>query len=283
MVSTILSILWLIIKIILSIVFFFQTISFAIAYYEIANTREREEVPSIMEVLSAFVVELIVAYLNIIIFPLGYIEPDPLREVHSDRKEKPVLLVHGYFMSRACFILLYLRMRQTGKRTIFTINLRPRTAPIEELAHQLSEKIEEVLVLTKSNQVDIIGHSMGGIVARYYIEQMNGAKKVNKLITLGSPHNGTKIAVFGIGANARELRSGSDFMRGLNAGPLSGEVKYFSLWSNLDNLVLPQESSILREPGVSIKFYGIGHLTLLFSPRVFLKIMEILESNELQP
>lgn len=280
MVSTILSILWLIIKFILGIVFFFQTISFAIAYYEIANTREKEEIPSIMEFISAFVVELIVAYINILIFPLGYIEPDPLREIQSDKNNKPVILVHGYFMSRACFILLYLRMRQTGKRTIFTINLRPRTAAIEELAHQLSEKIEEVLVLTKSDKVDIIGHSMGGIVARYYIEQMNGAKKVNKLITLGSPHNGTKMAVFGIGANARELRTNSEFMKGLNATASGGEVKYYSLWSNLDNLVIPQESSILKEPGVSIKFYGIGHLTLLFSPRVFLKIMEILDSNE---
>jgi len=275
--------MWLIIKIILGIVFFFQIISFAIAYYEIANTRVREEIPSLMEIASAFVVELIIAYLNIIIFPLGYIEPDPLREVHIDRNEKPVLLVHRYFMSRACFILLYLRMRQIGKRRIFTINLRPRTAAIEELAHQLSEKVEEVLVLTKSDKVDIIGHSMGGIVARYYIEQMNGIKKVNKLITLGSPHNGTKMAVFGIGANAKELRSGSEFMQGLNAGTIPGEVKYYSLWSNLDNLVVPQESSILKEPGITIKFYGIGHLTLLFSPKVFLKIMEILESNELQP
>ncbi len=279
MVSTILSLLLFFVKLILFIVFFFQAISFAIAYYEIANTRPREEIPSIMEIISAFVVELIVAYINIIIFPIGYIEPDPLREIHSDNKEKPVLLVHGYFMSRACFILLYLRMRHTGKRTIFTINLRPRTASIEELAHQLSEKIEEILVLTKSDKVDIIGHSMGGIVSRYYIEQMNGAKKVNKLITIGSPHNGTKMAVFGIGANAKELHYGSEFMRGLNAGPLSGEVKYYSLWSTIDNLVIPQESSILKEPGVNIKFYGIGHLTLLFSPRVFLKIMEILEGD----
>jgi triacylglycerol esterase/lipase EstA (alpha/beta hydrolase family) len=280
MVSTIFSVIWFIIKVVLGVLFFFQSITFAIAYYEIANTKTREEVPSLMEFLSAFIVEYIVAFLNIIVAPLGYIEPDPLRELNTEQKARPVLLVHGYFMSRACFILLYLRMRQTGKRTIFTINLRPRTATIEELAHQLSEKIEEMLVLTKSTQVDLICHSMGGIVARYYIEQMNGAKKVNKLITLGSPHEGTKTAVFGIGANAREMRFGSEFMRGLNAGALSGEVKYYSLWSNLDNLVIPQESSILKEPGVSVKFYGLGHLTLLFSPRVFLKIMEILENNE---
>jgi triacylglycerol esterase/lipase EstA (alpha/beta hydrolase family) len=279
MISGILSVLWLIIKIVFFTVFFVQSISFAIAYYEIANTRERKEIPSIMEVVSTFFVELFVAFINILIFPLGYIEPDPLREINSGKKSNPVILVHGYFMSRACFILLYLRMRQAGKRDIFTINLRPRTAPIEDLAHQLSEKIEEVIVLTKSDKVNIIGHSMGGIVSRYYIDHMNGAKKVNKLITIGTPHNGTKMAVFGFGANAREMIPGSGFMKALNSTPLSKEVKFYSIWSTMDNLVLPQESSVLPEPGINIKFYSMGHLTLLFSPRVFLKIMEILEDS----
>lgn len=279
MISTILSVIWFIIKIILVTLFFFQSITFAIAYYEIANTKEKEEIPSMMEFLSAFVVEYFVALLNLIVAPVGYVEPDPLRELNTEKRERPVLLVHGYFMSRACFIFLYFRMRQAGRRAIFTINLRPRTAPIEELAQQLSEKVDEVLVLTRAEKIDIIGHSMGGIVARYYIEQLNGAKKVHRLITLGSPHNGTKIAVFGIGANARELKPGSEFMRALNSKSLPQEVKYYSIWSTLDNLVLPQDTAELKDPAVNIKYHGIGHLTILFSAKVFLKIIEILEES----
>lgn len=278
--SVLLSILWFAIKLTLGIVFLVQSISFAIAYYEIANSSENEPAPSFFDFLYTFIVEYIVALLNIVIAPLGYVEPDPLREMNVEKKERPILFVHGYFMSRACFILLYFRLRQAGRKALFTINLRPRTSPIEDLAHQLSEKIEEILVLTKADKIDIISHSMGGIVSRYYIEQMNGAKNINKLITIGTPHKGTKTAVFGIGANARELRVNSDFMKGLNSKPLPDKVRYYSLWSNLDNLVIPQQSSILPEPAQNIKFYSTGHLTLLFSSKVFLKVIEILESNE---
>ena len=283
--STIAVVIWGIVKIIAIAVFFANVITYAIAYYERANTpfekAGNEPLPGILQILLSFLFELITIYISIIIYPIGYIEPDPLREINTSSGERPVILVHGYFMNRASFLVFYLRLRQTGKKAVFTINLRPLTSPIEDLAQQLAEKVEEVMLLTKMEKVDIVAHSMGGLAARYYIEQLGGANKVYTFVNIGSPNHGTKLSVFGFGANAREMRPNSDFIKSLETTiSNSGNVRYFSIWSTFDNIILPQESPVLPEPATNIKFHNIGHLALLFSQRVFLKVRELLEEKE---
>jgi hypothetical protein len=60
-----------------------------------------------------------------------------------------------------------------------------------ETAKLLRTRIEEIKIQTKWPKVDIVAHSMGGLVAREYIETLNGGKNIDQLITLGTPHNGS--------------------------------------------------------------------------------------------
>ena len=51
-----------------------------------------------------------------------------------------------------------------------------------------------------SQNVIIIAHSMGGLVAHSYIQNHNGGSKVNKLITLATPYHGSQLVQLGVGA-----------------------------------------------------------------------------------
>jgi len=74
-----------------------------------------------------------------------------------------------------------------------------------------------VCAATRSAEVDVIGHSMGGVVGRYYVTFAGGDGVVKNLITLGSPHAGTDVSSFGIGHPTRELVLGSKLVARLAA------------------------------------------------------------------
>jgi pimeloyl-ACP methyl ester carboxylesterase len=123
--------------------------------------------------------------------------------------------------------------------------------------------------------VDLIGHSMGGIVARYYVCLGAGAQRVRNLITLGSPHNGTDVSLFGIGAAKKELSPGSALIERLRATPLPRTTAATAIWSLGDALVWSAHQAHLPG-GDEIVYDDLGHMGLLASRRVAGDVISIL-------
>src|SRR5678815_1666722 len=111
---------------------------------------------------------------------------------------RPVIVIHGFAMNRANFVPLAFRLARAGLGPIvgFEYWTLGRTAAA---ARQLSWFVEHVQSMTGSPQVDIIGHSMGGVVGRYYVQLLGGDGAVANLVTIGSPHAGTDISELGVG------------------------------------------------------------------------------------
>ena len=145
--------------------------------------------------------------------------------------------------------------------------IRDRFKSIEEQAHNLSKKIEAILTATKAEKVNIVAHSQGGLISRYYLQFLKGDEKVDKLITIGTPHYGTMIANLGVGKNAHEMRPGSPFLEQLNSNPDLGTTALLSIYSPTDTFILPAHSSVppLGDSHITVP---LGHMSLLFSPRV---------------
>ncbi len=76
------------------------------------------------------------------------------------------------------------------ERDLFVFPYEWRMSNVET-AKLLRTRIEEIKIQTNWPKVDIVAHSMGGLVAREYIETLNGGKNIDQLITLGTPHNGS--------------------------------------------------------------------------------------------
>jgi len=190
----------------------------------------------------------------------------------------PVLLVHGYLCNRGVWWWLRRRLR-AHRYTVATTNLEPPLASLDRLAEHLENRIAALLRETGAPKIVLVTHSMGALVSRAYLHRY-GAAKVRGLVTLAAPMHGTQIARLGPGANAREMRPDSAWLRHLNSQPLP-PIPIASIWSRDDEIMLPSETSRLAGAR-EIILEGLGHMAMVFSPRVlaFLESELARDSNQ---
>ena len=194
--------------------------------------------------------------------PVGFL-PLPGARTHGPR---PIIVLHGYAMNRANFLPLAFRLARACLGPIFGFEYWTlgRTAAA---ARRLGWFIDEVRAATGAAEVDVIGHSMGGVVGRYYVSLAGGDGIVRNLVTLGSPHTGTEISRIGLGHPTRELVLGSVLLTRLAAAPLPARTRVTVVWSRGDALVPGARQ--LAFPGAEVIMYpDLGHVALLGSRRV---------------
>ena len=218
----------------------------------------------------------------VVIFPLErwWMAPDRLRRAAPQgdpQRRTPVLLVHGYCCSRASWWWLRRRLETAGW-TVATITLEPVYAAIDSYVEPLARRIDAVLKETGAGQLVLVGHSMGGLVARAYLQRFGDAR-VKRLITLGTPHQGSRLADLGLGENGRQMRPGSRWLQSLAVPPAA--VDPLVIYSPHDEFVLP--ASLLQlSVGRHNAIPGLGHLAMLYSPRVWLALQQGLEQTACQ-
>jgi pimeloyl-ACP methyl ester carboxylesterase len=188
---------------------------------------------------------------------------------------RPIIVLHGYAMNRANFLPLAFRLARAGLGPIvgFEYWTLGRTAAA---ARQLAWFVEHVQALTGSPQVDIIGHSMGGVVARYFVALGGGDGAVHRLITIGSPHGGADVARVGIGHANRELFVGSKLITRLAAAPRPQLTRMTTILSESDAMVPAAMQAEI--PGAErIVYRDLGHVAMLGSRRVAREIISRLK------
>jgi pimeloyl-ACP methyl ester carboxylesterase len=198
------------------------------------------------------------------------LRPDP---PHNLRGRTPVVLLHGYFSNRAYWAPLVRWLEAHGVERIYVPTYRAVFSSIELGVEELHREIER-LAAGGAHRVVLVCHSMGGLIARGYI-QRHGERRIARLVTIASPHHGSALARLGIGEHARQMRPGSAFLAALAAheAALPPTIPALSIYSVHDNLVAPQETS--RLPWArTIAVTGVGHLGLLDHEPVFVRVLE---------
>lgn len=159
---------------------------------------------------------------------------------------------------------------------VHTLNLTPSNgdAPIEQLAQQLAGFVESCL--GGNTPIDIVGFSMGGIVARYYLQRLGGIDRVHRFIAISSPHTGTWTAFLRNKAAARQMRPGSAFLNDLNSdSAMLNRIRVTTIWTPLDLMILPARSGA-GCPGHSTCVRVLAHPLMVRDRRVLRLIDQIL-------
>ncbi|MEU1514109.1 alpha/beta fold hydrolase [Streptomyces sp. NPDC005811] len=196
----------------------------------------------------------------------------------------PVVLLHGFIDNRSVFVLLRRSLAQHGRHRVESLNYSPLTCDIRTAAELLGRHIEEICERTGSARVDVVGHSLGGLIARYYVQRLGGDVRVRTLVTLGTPHAGTKAVPL---ANAhpivRQMRPGSEVIEELSRPAPGCRTQFVSFWSDLDHLMDPLETARIDHPDLlaqNVRVTGIGHLALPVHPAVATGIRQALDTSE---
>jgi triacylglycerol esterase/lipase EstA (alpha/beta hydrolase family) len=183
---------------------------------------------------------------------------------------RPVLLVHGIGDNRSAFTILRRTLRRRGFGRIVTVNYSPLTSDVRKAAADLARHVERVCQQSGYEQVFLVGHSLGGIIARYYVQCLAGDARVSTLVTLGSPHAGSQLARIAPLLVGRQLRPNSELMREL-AGPARCSTRFVAIYSDRDEVVVPNRSARLEHPDLlvtALQVHGVGHLSLLVNSTV---------------
>jgi triacylglycerol esterase/lipase EstA (alpha/beta hydrolase family) len=190
---------------------------------------------------------------------------------------RPVILVHGTFadMSDSWQALSPL-LRNSGY-CVYAFNYGSYSGSgligvdavgdIPTSAGQLSAFVDRVLASTGAAQADLVGHSQGGMMPRYYLRFLGGAAKVHTLVGLAPSNHGTTVdglftlAGYFPGADAflgvlcpacQQQSAGSAFLTKLNAGSETVPgVSYTVIESANDEVVTPYTSAFLSGPSVT--------------------------------
>lgn len=243
--------------------------------------------------LRAAAVELVWIGAHVVMYPVGLIG-DKAREeadrysledlppVHRglmvgdvEAAGTPILLIHGVVDNRSIFTFMRRGLRRRGFGRVSALNYSPLSDDVREVADRLAQAVEAICAETGYERIHLIGHSMGGIVARYYVQRMGGDVRVHTCVTLGTPHSGTYPARLVPHPVARQLRPGSDIMSEL-AQPAPGcRTRFLAFWSDLDQLMIPKSSAQLTHPDLmarNVFIRGVGHLSLPIDGRVVREI-----------
>jgi triacylglycerol lipase len=186
----------------------------------------------------------------------------PRRRTPRARDQRTVVLVHGYLANRSTLYPLAAYLRLRGVKQILHFDYDSR-AGVERGALGLREFLRRNV---RGGRIDLVGHSLGGLVARVYVEALGGARRVDRCVTLGTPHHGTYNSYWLWSRVGGELRPDSPLLARLSHSARARGVRFLSLIAGSDNLVIPR---VFAGHGREIVIQDVGHVSMLFSPNVF--------------
>ena len=239
-------------------------LSYCICWYEYSNANpslvdNRFSRKSLQLTIALIFPEVFFNFITLAAIPFGL---KNRKNQDLQRGETPVLLLHGLFCNQACWFWFKRQLKQQGFKNIVTMNLSSWHSE-EVLTELLAKRVDELRHQLGVNKVHLVGHSMGGIIARNYVQLRGGNDKVEHLVCLGSPHSGSKLATFSIAPLGKLLIPNSEFLQRLNAAPIPESVQMTNVYTNKDNMVLPNANNHLSW-GEPVELDGMGHTSLLY-------------------
>ena len=246
----------------------------------------RQPVRSLMTraALTGGITELALVAAHMLMYPLGTraerLRPDPrcrpgeqpptvraLFAADPLAARVPVVLVHGLIDNHSIFAVMRRSLRRRGFTSVCSWNYSPLLSDVARGAADLGRHLDRICERTGYERVHVVGHSLGGLLARYHVQRQGGDRHVESLVTLGSPHQGSVLAHLLPTPLVRQLRPGSALLQEL-AEPAPGvRTPMTAIYSDLDQVVVPTSAGRCDHPDLqarNVLVRGVGHMSLPF-------------------
>ena len=189
------------------------------------------------------------------------------------------ILVHGYKDDATVFRPLATHLSETGVKT-HAVTLAPSdcSVPLETLAQQLHAYLD--MNFAANQRLNFVGFSLGGLVARYYIQRMGGLARTGRFLSVATPHHGTWVAIMSGLPAALQMRPESSFLRDLNSDAARlASIQFVSIWSPFDLMIVPSYSSVMPV-GRNKAVWTFPHQALVTSRRGMSAIAQQLTAGD---
>lgn len=191
----------------------------------------------------------------------------------------PILLAHGIIDNHTVFALMRRQLMRRGFSSIHTFSYSPLTVDVRRTAERMGAEIERICEESGSDQLHVVGHSLGGLIARYYVQRLGGHERVHTCVTLGTPHQGTVAARLLPWPLVKQVRPDSELMTELAEPAPDCTTRFVAFYSDVDQLIVPQRRARIRHADLAasnVRVNGVGHLSLPFHGDVVHQITGVL-------
>lgn len=186
---------------------------------------------------------------------------------------RTVIFVHGFFAAGPVFD----PMREHVERALHVSTDHFTYGPIgrfEDVAARFAALADRH---ARRGPIDLVGHSLGGLLARWYLQELDGARHTGRLVTLATPHAGTEAARMAPTALGHALRPGSSIVRRLvETRHRARGVVHTAIVAGADRMITPPASASALDDAVVHWFDALGHNELLFDRGVYARVTEAL-------
>lgn len=255
---------------------FFVAATFLVATAASGRTPSLRDTPYLLRALLTEIIDF-----NVAVAEMMASNP-PINGPPSGTIHRPVLLIHGFACNHSVWNSWWLgALKKHGFGPVRAIDLEPPMADMEHHAAHVERELRALSQECGDTSVDIIAHSMGGLVARAALRRV-GPEVIGQIVTLATPHHGTVLArLFSQQGCLQQMRPESPWMIQLNADQEDAMgVPLTSIYTLEDNLLVPARSPILRRAHL-IELRGIGHMGILASKRAIDHTIKALLTGEL--
>jgi pimeloyl-ACP methyl ester carboxylesterase len=203
----------------------------------------------------------------------------------ADAEGPPVLLIPGLGGSLAALHPLARYLTRELRRPVIPLAVGTGTRDVRSIATRLHAEIERLAEDAGHAYVDLVGHSLGGLVGSYLLKHVDRGRRIRRVVTLGTPHRGTPTAHVGVaflGLVSRsmwQMRPRAAFLHWLEATPVPPGSEIIAVAGLADRVVPPRFALLRRQPGQSNRgIPGANHFTLILSKSAFEVVGEALDT-----
>lgn len=199
-------------------------------------------------------------------------------KMKNSKQQNPIVLVHGINDTGIVFLKMATSLKRQGL-SVYSLDLTPNNgdAGLDELAQQLANFINNTFSIEQP--LDIVGFSMGGIISRYYVQRLGGIDRVQRFITIASPHHGTIMAYASQRYGCLQMRPDSKFLQDLNSDvTMLQQLDFTSIWTPYDLMIVPPSSSSLPI-GKEVIVPALTHPWMLTDKRCIATVIEALTAS----
>ncbi len=184
-----------------------------------------------------------------------------------------VVLVHGFCASAGVFRPLRARLEQEAGARVATFTHAPCVG-IRRIARSLSELVSRI---PRQTRITVVGHSLGGVVARWFVQEMGGHARIDRTISLASPFGGVDVPRYLVGA---DLHESSALLKRLRDRAPEYGIPHTSVVASEDRLVVGLKTACLGVGDV-IVLEKRGHNALLFDEEVAGLVIDRVRQDQL--
>jgi pimeloyl-ACP methyl ester carboxylesterase len=262
-----------------------SALTHAFFWYESANGPHREYLEKLSRGRVLWWILRGVAYgfgslvLVSLLFPLGLFRAFRVSASSEESALPPVILVHGLYHNASGWAFYRYWLRHSGFSRAYAFSYSSFGTSFGEILTRFEGFVREVEAQNPGRPPVMVGHSLGGLICRAFADAPENVGRIDAVVTLGTPHRGSKLAALSLGSLGQSLRFDGSLVKELESNWAPEGSHRLAIFSPMDTMVLPFEALKARDPAwKNVEAAPVGHIRMLFHRPTAQRAIEFLQN-----